>query len=600
MWFIGKLSRDKRGAGSIIGATFIVLILLTGYTFYFLNIDATDDYNDTLEDMAERDQKRNKENLEFISVSFNGGELNITVENTGSYYARLIWLGIFDDDANTEKYYEIDFCVNPAETVTDIGNDTISSFEDQERVIQLVTELGNIFSYSYPEESSENGGDEIYDYVDDMSNEDGSDDKGTHSLFAAEKAGPDGVVDTLTEASAAGENVENDVDTNDSDEDGSADKGTETNFANAQGTSLDSSYMNIQETNTGGSSSLSLYVDVDDESRTGDWTRIGANPYLDAIDYSTNYVCVDGNNKVIGDYGFTGSGKSTETINTVTIQLYAVQSLGSKNLEVFVWDGSSWGSLGTQTTPTSWDWMSWTATMELDTWTKIDAAEIYIKSQSGGGLYEVDSARLQIGYTTSENYQVDFEYNWTTAAYSSENEKVCIYLAAHGDGSETLNVNYWSGSSWTLLGTVTATDTWTNLTATGLTASTYTIQLIGASESGDTTQDDWDIDLITLHTWGASSYELDLEVQWTDVDHDETNEWVCIYGGTMGSEDILVDVWNGAAWENVLTDLSSGWNSVDVSSYLDSATFTIRFRSISDAVQADEWEIDAAFLYVWS
>jgi len=600
MWFIGKLSRSKRGVGSIIGTTFLVLILLTGYTFYFLNIDATDDYNDTLEDMAELDQKRNKENLQFISVSFNGGELNITVENTGSYYARLIWLGIFDDDANTEKYYEIDFCVNPAETVTDIGNDTISSFEDQERVIQLVTELGNIFSYSYPEESSENGGDEIYDYVDDMSNEDGSDDKGTHSLFAAEKAGPDGVVDTLTEASAAGENVENDVDTNDSDEDGSADKGTETNFANAQGTSLDSSYMNIQETNTGGSSSLSLYVDVDDESRTGDWIRIGANPYLDANDYSTNYVYVDGNNKVIGDYGFTDSGKSTETINTVTIQLYAMQSLGSKNLEVFVWDGSSWGSLGTQTTPTSWDWMSWTATMELDTWTKIDAAEIYIKSRSGGGLYEVDSARLQIGYTAPENYQIDFEYNWTTAAYSSENEKVCIYLAAHGGGSETLNVNYWSGSSWTLLGTVTATGTWTNLTATGLTASTYTIQLIGASESGDTTQDDWEIDLITLHTWGASSYELDLEVQWTDVDHDETNEWLCIYGGTMGSEDILVDVWNGATWINIFTNLSSGWNSVNVSSYLVSSTFTIRFRSIGDAVEADDWEIDATFLYVWS
>jgi len=37
MWFIGKLSRCKRGVGSIIGAIFLVLILLTGFTFYFLD-----------------------------------------------------------------------------------------------------------------------------------------------------------------------------------------------------------------------------------------------------------------------------------------------------------------------------------------------------------------------------------------------------------------------------------------------------------------------------------------------------------------------------------------------------------------------------------
>lgn len=43
----------------------------------------------------------------------------------------------------------------------------------------------------------------------------------------------------------------------------------------------------------------------------------------------------------------------------------------------------------------------------------------------------------------------------------------------------------------------------------------------------------------------SSNYELDLEVQWTNLDYDETNEELCIYGGALGSENIRVDIWNG-------------------------------------------------------
>jgi hypothetical protein len=100
----------------------------------------------------------------------------------------------------------------------------------------------------------------------------------------------------------------------------------------------------------------------------------------------------------------------------------------------------------------------------------------------------------------------------------------------------------------------------------------------------------------------SSQYELNLEVQWTDVDFDEVNEWLCIYSGDMGSEDLRLDVWNGSEWINVLTDLESGWSSVDVSSYLVSSTFIIRFRDsmkAGDTVQ-DSWEVDATLLHVWT
>ena len=100
----------------------------------------------------------------------------------------------------------------------------------------------------------------------------------------------------------------------------------------------------------------------------------------------------------------------------------------------------------------------------------------------------------------------------------------------------------------------------------------------------------------------GANYEFDLEAQWTNADFDETNEELCIYGETMGSENIRVDVWNGSAWQNLFTDLSSGWNNISISSYLDSSTFTIRFKGeteTSDTTQ-DSWDVDAMLLHVWT
>jgi len=102
-------------------------------------------------------------------------------------------------------------------------------------------------------------------------------------------------------------------------------------------------------------------------------------------------------------------------------------------------------------------------------------------------------------------------------------------------------------------------------------------------------------------TGSPENYELDLEVQWTNVDYDEPNEELCIYGGTMGAENITVDAWNGSDWENVLTYLNSGWNNVSVSSYLTSSNFTVRFKGgneTSDTTQ-DSWNIDATLLHLW-
>jgi len=109
------------------------------------------------------------------------------------------------------------------------------------------------------------------------------------------------------------------------------------------------------------------------------------------------------------------------------------------------------------------------------------------------------------------------------------------------------------------------------------------------------------IDLVTVtKEVDGTSYQLDLEEQFTNVNYTDPNQDLCIKAGSLDSENLMVDVWTGSSWDNVatLTGLVNGWKNVSVSSYLTSATLTIRFRGSSegsDLVQ-DSWEIDAVLL----
>jgi len=145
----GKLSHNRRGAGSIVGAVFIFLILLSGSAFYILNANLTEEYNETLQDMQQLDLKRNKEIIEFSSVSVTtDNKLNVTAKNTGSYQVHLIWLGLFNKTSTpeTQQYFSINTYVDVGETATTIGS-SVTITSASQNVIQLVTELGNIFHY---------------------------------------------------------------------------------------------------------------------------------------------------------------------------------------------------------------------------------------------------------------------------------------------------------------------------------------------------------------------------------------------------------------------------------------------------------------------
>lgn len=107
------------------------------------------------------------------------------------------------------------------------------------------------------------------------------------------------------------------------------------------------------------------------------------------------------------------------------------------------------------------------------------------------------------------------------------------------------------------------------------------------------------VDLARFRTT-SRAYVLDLEEKWTNVNYTDVHPTLCIRTGVLGLENLAVDVWHGGSWNTVFTGLASNtWNNVSVSPYVDSSTFTIRFRGgeegLADSVQSS-WQIDSVLL----
>ncbi len=568
------------------------------------------------------------------------------------------------------------------------------------------------------------GAADVQTYVEtDTSDVDGSADIGTHNVFSNQQTGPDSVFDTLLEANddPPPTDSEDDVDSNASDLDSFPDIGTETSFSNAQGTSLDSSYMTIEEVSAGlgyGGRTGQPFVtgsvpDFGDKDQYCRYQSLFWNPtdyvyeitrvefnytsgmWLNAIQQGSGssspisgwlltgknvaywtgalyarphdiypfHVSAD-SNRMNGEFmidiritangtTFSRSYHSEQTNgNSPGAQLWLGNSLPPKQNHTVEPDeettiyvsveedankleidsggtltidiapeftnvedigGSGWGTAvitGSRvevgnTAIIKGSFITYAFNLTAPSTPGLYMLNVAFNGTAGGSpwAHPIGNFTIHVTGVQPETEQLSLEYQWTSADFDEANEEVCIYVASH-TGSENLNVSYWSGSDWTFLGTISSTG-WTNLTAIGLTSTTYTVRLSGASETGDSSKDNWEIDLITFHVWSSQTfnYRLDLEVQWTSAIFDDTNEELCIYAGVVDAEGIRVDVWTGAGWTNVLADLSqNSWNNVSVGTWLTSSTFTIRFRGdleSGDAVQSS-WAVDCTLLHTWS
>jgi hypothetical protein len=202
------------------------------------------------------------------------------------------------------------------------------------------------------------------------------------------------------------------------------------------------------------------------------------------------------------------------------------------------------------------------------------------------------------------NYELDLEVQFTSVDTTTHNYTDLCILAGTGD-AEDIIVQLWNNtaSEWNTLFSDLTASSWNNYTFTsGDTGfgSTTTIRFLGGTEIADGVQSSWDIDAVLLNQYNETNFELDLEVQFIGLPQ-KSNEYLSIFGGVQGSENLQVDVWNGTQYVTLISDIQFGWNHVDVSSYHTGPTFDLRLKDtlqVNDLVQ-DNWEIDALYLNLW-
>lgn len=107
-------------------------------------------------------------------------------------------------------------------------------------------------------------------------------------------------------------------------------------------------------------------------------------------------------------------------------------------------------------------------------------------------------------------------------------------------------------------------------------------------------------DVTIIKERDVSSYELNIEEQWTGIDYTNTAQDLCIKTGTLGLETLNIDIWHNNNWINIgsLTGLINGWKNISLSPYITSSNLTFRFRdsiTTSDS-SIDTWRIDTILL----
>lgn len=452
--------KRRRGVSTLIGVAFFLLIFMTGFAYYALMLQARQRYDTVVHEMNEFDRRSVGEELTVVDVNVTDlNNVNITAVNLGPSSAHIVWIGIMNEANNTQDYYDADVYIRPAETQTGISNESITVYAGQTFTVQLVTELGNIYTFTYTPDTGSAGGETRYHHVDEFTDNYAPATQGTHSFFSAQQDGPDGIMDVMTEASTG---------------------------TGKQNTTL-----------------------ISGESFEGAWPPLGWT-------------------ETPGDNNW----------NQESDQVY--DGVFSADF-----DGQRGGRTGNLETP-DLD-LTGASSLYLEFWYRdddLDPGDFMLEFYDGTAWDLIED----LGFTIQEDQWLRYSVNVSDPQYFIGNFR--IRWNCDVDNRETAF-----------------------------------------------------LDLVTVKKEVLqTNYDLDLEVSWSDVAFDEDNEWLCIYGGTQGAESLIVDAWDGLAWATVFNDLQLGWNNADVSAYLTSSTFTIRFRGgvvVGDTVQ-DSWEVDVNFLHVWT
>jgi hypothetical protein len=614
---------------------FLALILLSGFAFYAIDQNITQQYNATVSSMGANDQNRSKENIVINQITITSNyTLNVTATNDGPTQSQLIWLGIFNNTANptnpeNQTYQKLNnVFVGPGQTVNIVSNVTVTS--GNQYLIQLVTELGNtvdcnFYSANYVScaltlvtaPPTVYQGNNVTVLLTVTANNTLV--NSIQSLTATINATPTGLVQLMSNSSLSVTGLT---------------QGTSAFFwwvynAVSTGTvSFNASYLQaptgtyalstaqiISPPQQGAQGSVTITgVNCTDCQNPWQWTPLGStqNSSVPASYLASN----DSSYAVFGSY-YTGS--------TVSNNIPVSNSV-SNNV-----DNSS--IVGTQSNFTA---MQSGPNSIYDNLTEGGTTDSFWQENISG--YQTDTQNDYSGY--------EWFSDWTTNSTSSGTvTTIGIYIFTNPGNSVQVKLGIYNDSggnpnaliAYTNAATIPASaPQWLDLAIVspqgGLNitpSTTYHVAEItnssptydwreeklpgsGQKTSQYSTGINWptlpnpagSVTSATTYRHGAymvdyQGYSLNLEVQWTGLNTNQQNASLCIYGGTMAAENLLVDVWNstGLSWQNVFNPLNTGWNNQSVISYLTSSNFTIRFRDQNPGgIVQNSWQVGYCLL----
>jgi hypothetical protein len=627
-----KLRLSKKGVGSVIGAVFIVLIILSGFTFYELSLLNMNDYTATTTAMDMVDRDRSNEKLSILSVQITSdNKLNITVKNIGSLQSNVIWLGLFNQSVTPENqgFYSTSEPISIGETQSFLSPFKVTP--DQKYTVQLITELGNIFDYALysasqvkldlsliaaPPTVYQSNNITLLLTVTNNNQEGVVAENITVSLTA--------IPSTLTSVLSAPTSLNID-----SLAPGSSKFFSWTYAASELGTVLFEATYNQAAQGTFATASVSI-LSAPSGGSGGDgagqvlitgtgsgyasytpnqWSPQGGTGYVSGT--SSSLTVNDLNSAVFSSY-FTGTYvnynyfPASESSTSGTHSNFNALKSGPDGISDTLTETDISGGV-TNTTLLddgfeAGNYNNW-AENGVTSWS--DGSGVPATGSTYGypwlphsGTYMADADPNDDGFLTSN----DLDMSSASAIYVR-----FWFMEDDVDDNDNFLLRYFNGYSYNSIQNLnylsSVEDTWYEYTAkitdSQYFRSNFRIQIYsGTLDSNEACFID-DV-LIIKETTPPPNYELTSEVQWTNLDYTQSNEVLAIYlSGYTGFDYLAVDVWNGA-WQNVIPSLSYGWNNVSVSSYLTSSTFTIRFRdSQSFWWWQSSWDIDVALLNVW-
>ncbi len=187
---------------------------------------------------------------------------------------------------------------------------------------------------------------------------------------------------------------------------------------------------------------------------------------------------------------------------------------------------------------------------------------------------------------------------------STNSSKVQYYVGRESDKIDQMVIDIYNTTWINIYSGAGIWDAWTNVTFTETTLSKIRFRFHNSDANKATKTYLHETDFLST---ASVNYQIDLEVQWTTADHNQTEQELCIRTGfsNWGSEELRVDVWNisSSSWDTLINDLNSNdWNNISISDYVNSSTLTIRFKAGSEIndQNPDSWDIECSLIHTWS